>query len=299
MLQVLSHTKKSAYRHNYERIRAIFLNFTRHPISMIRFIVFLTKAKFSKFTTFKHFSKINRGAYSVDLSFRDRVNIFIFNFDFVIAKFGVAFLDRSKYKLKLWSLLNNDDIAIYLSAAVEKWNHEGESSLDFYYRDKSIFTFSFVICDGSTFGYKEPIILLTKIQGVRAHIFNFNLINKSIEHLKISNALLSSLEGLSISLGINQIVSVNSSSQLSRYGIKLIAAYQSTYDEFLCKNGGLLTHRDSYYSIPIPLIVRPITEVHSHRSRKRYLKHHALRMDISEATKKSMQHLSNDPLPKK
>ena len=281
-----NYIKKAGYKSAFNTFGIVLFKTFQHPITMLYVIRAIAQFKYSKKTILGNFKKSIFNAYSQNLILGDRVRALIFHNDFVMSKLSKQFFECPNYECKLWALNNSDYLEIFLSNTNEHFTHEGLLSLTLRLNGRPMFFFSFLICSGALFNISGPVLFLTRIQGIPNQYDSIKLINKLMGNLNLSNMLLSAAEGFSLSLGIRAIVSTGASNQLSFNQDYSKNHFYSTYDEFLYKNGALL-NRDGYFLLSVPLPIKELSMVQTHRSRHKKLS--MIRYEISEAVREAVQ----------
>jgi len=232
----------------------------------------------------RDFRRLNNPSYSTTFNFIDRVDAFIFHNDYFSSKLGGKLVRYSNDEIKLWKSPNVEFLQICLSRTEQLLNREGVLCLSLQLAGRSLFIFSFLICNGRLFNDSGPILFLSRIQGASGQFDSIKKINMSMGNL--SNVLLSALEGIALSLNIKQIICVSASNQIQFNSDGPKSNFHSTYDEFLIKNGALF-RGDGFFALSVPLPAKNFNTGRSHRSRHK--KHSEIRFEISESVRAVMQ----------
>jgi uncharacterized protein VirK/YbjX len=159
---------------------------------------------------------------------------------------------------------------------------EGSVTLVFIVNNSQIFNLNFSFAPGEIFGFKnqKTVIFISGLKGVKNQSLNIGLVHKTYLHLSPRNILMKVLESISICLGINTIIAVNTINQVSFGKHEALKYFNKTYDDFWeCLSGEKLAQ--GYYLFKYPFMERPIESI-KHRYKKRTIARRNKFKDISE-----------------
>jgi uncharacterized protein VirK/YbjX len=165
----------------------------------------------------------------------------------------------------------------------QKYECEGCLSLIYSFESQDIYIISFTICSGLVFGFDDKnIILVSRIQGVQGKHGEIVKASKQLADIFPASALMSALEGLCLSLGVNKIVCISAKNQVS-FVNRDLGRPAIQYDRFWETFEEYMIVRSGDYLIRIPFAVKSTRLIRS-KFRKRTLSKRAIKGDISKMT---------------
>jgi uncharacterized protein VirK/YbjX len=208
------------------------------------------------------------GYLATDLSRAERASMLIHHYSFLKRRTASDFFDRIiDGRLELWQhAVDGREYRMRLSFP---HNVDGEGDLGLFFEADGvdIYTLSFTIGPGGIAGLAVPdAIYIARTQGKGKGIDRIRTATRDCGDVSPARILLAAAEGIAHELGIEHMVGIGASTQISMsHGNpdELIKAY----DEFWKAAGGAKMERDMYH-LALPVLGKPILEVkRGHRSR--------------------------------
>lgn len=244
-------------------------NILIYPRSLLRAYRVISNEKFSEYIAgrrkllWMRVAKENlyfRGSNGCQLG-----HIFVKNYEKVDKYFTEEALNRLINGNGLVLLKLNNIVEIYLSAARHN-DKEAEFYLKIYREDVLIYTLGFVVVDADTIYPGNNIgILITRLQGVRAHKNAIDVTIKEFGDVSLDRALISVISGICNFMNIKVIHAISHKLQVY-YRNEFNGVFSNTYDGFWETYGADL--ESDFYSINLPYKEKPLEDVKAnHRSR--------------------------------
>ena len=238
----------------------------------------------------------NQQLFSHALTSEQQIKSLVYHYDIVTRYFTAEFLETIRDREFICWSTNADQIAHTISLSISsELEYEGCLTLSYEVDNLKIYYISFTICPGSFFGQSGNTILVSRNQGVRGQHVEIARASKDLNDVFPAHALMSALEGLSLTLGINQIIGIASHNQITIVQSEAIENSILHYNDFW--NTFETKRTDSLdYLISIPYALKNLKSIKS-KHRKRTMHKRSIRRNISfNAQKNIMQNLNTDKM---
>ena len=161
------------------------------------------------------------------------------------------------------------------------FENEGSLSLLFTMDETVLYRVAFTFCPGHKFGLlDDQVAFVTRIQGAKGNLENISKASKCYNDNTPPTILISSLEGLLLSLGIKKMIGIHSVNQISySYSINDRNSFHKNYDEFWETFESVKIYGGDYL-LALPLDHKTITLIKS-KHRNRTINKRKMRQEIS------------------
>jgi uncharacterized protein VirK/YbjX len=183
--------------------------------------------------------------------------------------------------LVCWRVVKDSSVYQIKLISNTPFENEGSLSLLFSMDDIILYRLAFTFCPGNKFGVAdEQIAFVSRIQGAKGNLENISKASKCFNDNNPPTLLISSLEGLLLSLGIKKIIGIHSLNQISYIqSINDRNSFHKNYDEFWETFESVKINRGDYL-LPLPLDYKTITLIRS-KHRNRTINKRKMRQEIS------------------
>jgi uncharacterized protein VirK/YbjX len=161
---------------------------------------------------------------------------------------------------------------------------EGSLGLNFIMNGNIIYCLAFTFCQGNQFGLvDDQIIYVTRLQGAKSSLDIISKASKFFNDNTPPTLLVSTVEGLALSLGIKTIFGINSQNQISFINNKNNhTQFYRCYDEFWETFDSVKIHTGDYL-LSLPLNHKTISLIKS-KHRNRTINKRKVRQELSRKT---------------
>lgn len=158
-------------------------------------------------------------------------------------------------------------IVLSLPPPSTKEQAEGDICLVFKADSTDVFTLSFTICPGSSFGLAGDVMYIGRLQGSRQQMDLIRASAKNCNGISQQTLLLAAAEGICLAMGIRWMVCPSSRSQLSVGRQDEFSNGVSIYDQFWLDIGATRLGEENFH-LPVPMPHKPTNQIkRCHRSR--------------------------------
>ncbi|MES1219123.1 MAG: DUF535 family protein [Bacteroidota bacterium] len=269
----------------------LFLNFRKH-FELYRVLKFYSANGLIKFRTYRIylFTYISK-----KLSIKEKLFILTHHYSFLKQSF------RKKYLKKIfsggvicWEEYNGVDSFKILLRARHYLEFEGSLTLSFMVNDTRVFNLNFNFAPGDIFGFEKEntILFISGLKGVENEFSKITLVSKAFFDLSPRIILMKVLENVGATLGVDTIVAVNVSNQVSYNNKEVAGRFYVNYDQFWEKLNGRKM-KEGYYSFKCPIPEKPIHLVR-HKYKKRALNRRSRLNEIAAKTVSILSGYTNE-----
>jgi len=233
------------------------------------------------------FELINATIFSHALSRRDRLKALTFHYNFITKRYKKESIAKLADKgIICWQKNQNScDHSITQQISLQH-EIEGCQSLLYRFQGIEIYLASFTFCPASIFGLNGgTMMFISRLQGTPGKHVEISKASKQLGELFPSLVLMSALEGLCITNGIDRIVGICNDNQIATG-----ERNPANYDDFWASMDSLRIEKTGDFLISVPLNNKPIQCIKS-KHRKRTLKKRSTRKEISLVTQLSSKEL--------
>ena len=211
-----------------------------------------------------------RKAYACNLSVSERATMAAYHYRLLPERLGPDFLNNSiETGVPIWSATDDPQGPRIVAKAASQYDFEAELNLQFWLGTDLLYIMSFIASPGAIWGREEPtVIVVTRVQGIRLFLKEMKTATAISGDCGPRLLLFAALEGLAISMGVQQIIGIGVRMQIATsFGPINSPSFLENYDLFWRSLNGQF-RLDGNFNLTAPSLHKSLENVPSkHRTR--------------------------------
>ncbi len=216
---------------------------------------------------------------SFSIGTRSKLKILTNHYAYLQKRFPLHAIDQVfKSGVVCWKEVRQSQLFEIVLASTTPFENEGSLSLSFKMNGDTLYTRAFTFCPGDSFGLlDEQIIYVSRIQGAKGELDTITRSAKYFNDNTPPTLLISTLEGIAMSLGIKTLLGVSAHNQIGFCAAT--TNFQKCYDSFWKTFETTRISSGDYY-LALPIRNKDISLIKS-KYRGRTLNKRKVRQEIS------------------
>ena len=211
-----------------------------------------------------------RKAYACNLTTGERARMIAHHYSVVRERLGLSFLNHSiEDEVPVWSADDDPQGPRIVAKTANQYDFEGELNLQFFMGPNLLYIMSFIVSPGAIWGRDEPsVIVVTRVQGIRLYLKEMKAATAISGDCGPRLLLFAALEGLAISMGVQQIIGMGVRMQIATsFGPIKSPSFLENYDLFWRSLNGQF-RLDGNFNLTAPSLHKSLENIPSkHRTR--------------------------------